>query len=142
MSELAVDVIGVPVPWARPRLSLRSGRAHGYTVEAVVLWESTIATEALAQAGRARLEGPLEVVLEFRCVRPTRATVRRLRGVPSTRATGDPDNLAKAVLDACNGVLWIDDAQVIDLHVRKRFAAEREHPGVRILVRQVEGVPA
>lgn len=41
----------------------------------------------------------------------------------------DADNVAKAVLDALNGVAWLDDCQVLDLHVvkhpRKPEAVER-----------------
>lgn len=32
---------------------------------------------------------------------------------------GDLDNLAKAVLDAANGILWKDDRQIISLTVEK-----------------------
>ncbi len=32
---------------------------------------------------------------------------------------GDVDNLAKGILDACNGVIWKDDSQIVDLHVTK-----------------------
>lgn len=31
----------------------------------------------------------------------------------------DVDNVAKSVLDALNGVAWLDDCQVLDLHVVK-----------------------
>jgi len=31
----------------------------------------------------------------------------------------DVDNLTKAILDALNGIVWIDDAQVCELHVTK-----------------------
>lgn len=41
----------------------------------------------------------------------------------TSRQFGDADNLAKAILDACNGILWIDDAQVVDLHITKNLAA-------------------
>lgn len=34
----------------------------------------------------------------------------------------DIDNVAKTVLDALNGVIWIDDSQVIQLLVQKSFA--------------------
>ena len=44
------------------------------------------------------------------------------RLMPATKP--DCDNLAKTVLDALNGVLWLDDAQVVDLSVSKRYAAE------------------
>ena len=40
--------------------------------------------------------------------------------VPTTRP--DADNYAKAALDACNAILFKDDAQVTDLIVRKRYS--------------------
>lgn len=36
----------------------------------------------------------------------------------------DIDNVAKTVLDALNGVIWIDDSQVIQLWVLKTYAEE------------------
>lgn len=33
------------------------------------------------------------------------------------------DNLAKAALDACNGIIWRDDALICSLLVKKRYAA-------------------
>ena len=35
----------------------------------------------------------------------------------------DIDNLSKAMFDALNGVLWKDDALIIDYHARKIFGA-------------------
>ena len=46
----------------------------------------------------------------------------------------DCDNLAKAVLDAGNGVLWSDDAQVVKLQVMKLRAALGEEPCVVVRV--------
>jgi len=39
------------------------------------------------------------------------------------RPTGKPDtdNLAKAVMDGCNEVLYFDDAQIVALSIRKRY---------------------
>lgn len=37
---------------------------------------------------------------------------------------GDVDNLAKAVLDALNGLLYVDDKQVVELRSRKRYGLE------------------
>jgi Holliday junction resolvase RusA-like endonuclease len=39
------------------------------------------------------------------------------RRIPTAKPDGD--NLAKNVLDSANGILWRDDAQVVDLTVRK-----------------------
>ena len=46
------------------------------------------------------------------------------------RRKRDVDNLSKAVLDGCNGVLWEDDTQIIDLHLTKGY--DKENPGVFI----------
>lgn len=49
--------------------------------------------------------------------------------VPDTKP--DTDNIAKAVLDALNGVAYKDDSQVTELSVRKRYG-EIGHVAVRI----------
>lgn len=36
----------------------------------------------------------------------------------------DVDNLTKALFDCLNGVIWVDDALVVDYHVRKIFAPD------------------
>ena len=41
--------------------------------------------------------------------------------LPTTRP--DIYNVVKAVLDGCNGVIWWDDVQVVDLRVRKRYSS-------------------
>ena len=42
---------------------------------------------------------------------------------PTAKNYGDVDNLVKAVLDACNGVLWTDDSQIVELHGYKHKGA-------------------
>ena len=42
----------------------------------------------------------------------------------------DVDNLAKAVLDALNGILYEDDSQVVMLAVTKQYA--KEEPGTMV----------
>lgn len=36
----------------------------------------------------------------------------------------DADNIAKAVCDALNGVVWLDDSQVVDCRVKKVYGRE------------------
>lgn len=43
----------------------------------------------------------------------------------------DLDNIAKLVCDALNGVAWKDDSAVVELTVRKVYAAQ---PGVRVRI--------
>ena len=39
---------------------------------------------------------------------------------PTTKP--DIDNIAKSVGDGANGVVWVDDKQIVDLRVRRRYA--------------------
>ena len=97
-------VHGQPVP----KQSFRVGQTGGYIDEKVTQWQENVGWEALAARQRRELEllkGPVKVWLEFYM-----ATDRKV----------DVDNLAKAVLDSCNGVLWEDDRQVVNLHILKR----------------------
>lgn len=41
------------------------------------------------------------------------------RGTVGSRRYGDLDNHVKAVMDALNGVVWVDDAQVVEMHAYK-----------------------
>jgi Holliday junction resolvase RusA-like endonuclease len=34
----------------------------------------------------------------------------------------DLDNLVKSAIDACNGIIFIDDGQICDLHCAKHYA--------------------
>jgi Holliday junction resolvase RusA-like endonuclease len=52
---------------------------------------------------------------------------------------GDVDNVSKSILDALNGVLWMDDSQVSDVVVR-RYAASRR-PGVHVAVEATYSPP-
>lgn len=88
-----------------------------------------------AMEGRSPLDGPLEVVVVGVWILPK--TKERRVPVPRQWRPQRPDaeNVAKAVLDAGNGVLWRDDAQVVRLIVEKWIGAQGESPGVLIEVR-------
>ena len=54
---------------------------------------------------------------------------------PTTKP--DVDNYAKGVKDACNGILWRDDSQVVELFVRKFYSL---NPRVVVKVREIDGI--
>ena len=56
------------------------------------------------------------------------------KGVTSKKY-GDIDNLAKAVLDALNGICWQDDSQISDLHVTKNLA---DTPHIEIAIEEIK----
>lgn len=51
----------------------------------------------------------------------------------------DADNVAKAVLDALNGLAYEDDSQVQELVIIKKYAPAGVDPCVRILLNPREG---
>lgn len=114
---IRIEVPGPPVPWARAR---RRGRRY-YTAPEVTTHRDAI-RDAWIAAGRpcVTAEDPLSLSLTFYLARPgshyrTGRNAHRLRDGAPRFATGKPDidNLQKLVLDALNGLLYRDDAQVI-----------------------------
>jgi Holliday junction resolvase RusA-like endonuclease len=63
------------------------------------------------------LDGPLRCEIVFFIKRPK--TVKDK--YPTSKRTGDCDNLAKAVLDSLNGLAYNDDSQIISLTASKYY---------------------
>lgn len=76
---------------------------------------------ALTEAG---ISAPLvgEVSVELHVYRP--------------RKIGDLDNTAKAVLDALKGRVFVDDSQVVELHMHRHD--DKTHPRVEVSVSEVQ----
>lgn len=52
-------------------------------------------------------------------------TGKQLAGSIAT-GTPDLDNVAKAILDGMNGIIWYDDRQVAELIVKRQWGAEEQ----------------
>ncbi len=99
---------------ARAKQSFRvGGRGRGFQTAHVKSWQSEVgwaAQQAIRQQAIRMVEG------EFPMSGPFRVELTFKLG---DRRRIDSDNLSKAVLDAMNGIVWEDDDQVVDLHIRK-----------------------
>jgi Holliday junction resolvase RusA-like endonuclease len=107
-----------------------------HTPEKTVAYEGLIAHSGrVAMAGRTMLLEPCGCRVLIDCQIPASWSGKKQRqalaGEVMPKAKPDTDNVIKAVFDGLNGVVWRDDVLVVDLHVRKRFAAT---PGVRVEV--------
>lgn len=125
---LTFTVPGAPVGKGRPRATAIAGRARLYTPARTAAYEGLVALAArAAMAGRPLLEGAVALNVHADCPVPASWSRKRqaeaLAGslMPTTKP--DADNLLKAICDGLNGVAWRDDVQVVDLRVRKRYAA-------------------
>lgn len=52
----------------------------------------------------------------------------------------DIDNVIKAVLDGLNGLAFVDDVQVVDLHIKKEPRRHDTEPCVKVKIRETEEV--
>lgn len=140
MTVLAFSCSGIPRGKGRPRATTRGGFARLYTDAKTRSYETSIRQIAEAtMAGRAPLQGPLSVSLRIRLSPPAsmskRERQRILAGEQPYLGRIDCDNAAKSALDACNGVCFGDDVQIVRLFVTK-VASER--PGLDLRIEALE----
>jgi Holliday junction resolvase RusA-like endonuclease len=137
---LTITIPGKPVAKARPRVFRdKNGFTRGITPEATVKYEEHVklcAMEAINNHMTARdlFAMPLKAVIDVYFPCPT-SQYRKTKPRPQEWRTKKPDadNLAKAILDALNGIVYHDDSQVVDLRVRKYQAAQGDAPRVEVV---------
>ena len=120
---LTFTVPDEPVAMPRPRVAVRGGKAHGYTPTGAqaAMWRIRQSAET-ALGDRPRFDGAVVVTVVAFVRMPASIPKRdRLTALPTRRP--DADNFAKTALDGCD-VLWLDDSQVTDLCIRKRYAVD------------------
>lgn len=125
-------VPGDAVPQGRPRAFVRGGRVGMYDPAASRAWKKVVAQMAGYRRDRWH-EGALSVELRFFMKKPKSLSIKTVHHVKKP----DCDNLAKAVLDALNGVCWKDDSQIVDLRVVKRYTMMDDYVGVQITIQGV-----
>ena len=115
-------VEGPPVVWKRAR---RNGKRY-FTDQTQADYQTAVAWSAKA-AGAKPVQGPLQARMTFYVPFPAKVGVKArasFEGSPAATCRLDIDNLAKNILDALNGVAYLDDKQVTELAVRKLWSAE------------------
>jgi Holliday junction resolvase RusA-like endonuclease len=122
--------------YERPEDGNWKSYAQGCYHAAATVWRDV----NFAESGSAQwplFHGAVEV--EILAVWPCPKSARKADRAIQRPRVGKPDadNLAKAVLDAGNGLLYLDDAQVAELHVRRIVGREGEAPRVEVTVREV-----
>lgn len=116
-----------PVGKGRPRAFRVGTGVRMHTPPKTKAYETTIAFAAkLAMRGQPLLSGPVSAVMTFSLPIPPSWSHRKAQeaslGLTLPTVVPDLDNLVKAILDACNGVVFEDDKQVVRLCLTKRYA--------------------
>ena len=127
MKKFTITIPITPVPKARPRFT-RYG--HTYTPKKTADYEKAIA-EYWRQAThnfKYDREQALIVNLVFGMPIPKSTSKSKAeqmaQGIIRHTKKPDADNLAKAVMDALNGVAGEDDSQVVRVSIFKKYAKE------------------
>jgi Holliday junction resolvase RusA-like endonuclease len=91
-------------------------------------WRRQVASAAREAYGGALLTDALCLTLSFEQPRPrfhygSGKNASKLKQSAALYPTGRPDTvkLARAVEDALTGVLWRDDSQIVEHHLKKRY---------------------
>ena len=134
-------VDGDPVPKGRPRFARRGQFVQTYTDAKTIDYETQVAMRARHAIGSTKpLEGALSVFLYLRYTVPASYSKKRkeacLNGLEYPKRI-DIDNVYKSVTDAMNGIVYLDDSQIVEAHIKKVYA---EESGANIMVQECDSI--
>lgn len=127
MYGLDFTIPGDPRGKGRPRATTIGGHARMFTDSKTASYENLVKLAASqALGGRTPLDCPLTVIVTVRMTPAASHSAKKraamLAGEIAPTKLPDLDNVVKAVLDGCNKVAFRDDALVVSLIARKRYA--------------------
>jgi crossover junction endodeoxyribonuclease RusA len=123
--SLAFEVVGTPQPQGSAKAFIPKGWKRAVITSdntKVKPWRQEIAGVVRAEMAEHGMEmslGPIGVTATFYFDRPASLPKR----VTFKLTKPDADKTARALLDALTGIVFKDDAQVVDLAVFKRFGS-------------------
>ena len=138
---LMYTVYDEPVGKCRPRFVRRGNFTQTYTPAKTKSYEDEIRMMVKTAMGATELlETPVTVAIYIRVGIPTSFSKQKrkdaLAGIIRPTKKPDLDNIAKCFLDAMNDIVYLDDKQVVSLHVTKVYA---ETPAVEVMVKEELG---
>ena len=131
-------VYGEPVGKQRPRFVRRGNYVSTYTPEKTKTYEDEIRYMARCAMGASEpLETPVTVAIYIRVEIPKSFSKQKrkdaLANIIKPTKKPDIDNIAKCFLDAMNGHVYLDDKQVVSLHITKVYS---EIGAVEVMVKE------
>lgn len=121
-----------PVPQARPRFYVKYNRVKQFigaydtkrckSFKEIIAWQAK--KKAMEYGLKKPVTGPVSISLAFQMG-------ENGRGYYTKRP--DIDNLAKAVKDALRGVIYVDDSQIVESHLYKRYGKYCIKVGIEML---------
>ena len=124
--QVFFNVEGTPVPKGRPRFARRGKFVSTYSPKTTVDYETKVSEAAKQAMGVTEpLETPLAAYIYITLPIPASYSKKRtaacLAGEERPTKRSDIDNYCKAIFDGMNGIVYVDDSQVVSLHSTKRY---------------------
>jgi Holliday junction resolvase RusA-like endonuclease len=124
--EMNYVVEGTPVGKGRPKFARRGKFVSTYTPTKTRTYEDTIKVAARQAMTIEPLQTPVTVFVYISVPIPASYSKKRkqacLLGLEKPMKKPDIDNVSKCFLDAMNGIVYVDDVQVISLHMTKVYS--------------------
>lgn len=140
MPRIRIKIPIEPVPKGRPRVTMTNSGVRTYTPERTMIAEEEVRAHLYKYRDKAFPEYvPVKLSLTF--------YRRKSKWKPKNKTQYDKilpvrkpdiDNLAKMVLDAMNGLLFVDDAQITTLILRKKWAENGNHKAEGYIIVDME----
>lgn len=126
---ITFTVPGEPVAKGRPRATTVGGHARMYTPAKTAQYEQLVAVYAAAAMKNAPLlKHPVRLHLGIYCKVPGSWSKKRraaaLGGMERPAKKPDLSNILKSIEDGMNGIVWVDDSQIVELVCSKHYALE------------------
>ncbi|WGS53551.1 RusA family crossover junction endodeoxyribonuclease [Paraburkholderia sp. D15] len=149
MKQIVFSVPGTPVAKGRAKSSSRidvgqNGQqrvfTRHYTPETTVKYENLVRLAAQeAMRGAEPFDRPVELTVAIYLPIPQSWSKKKQEkartGLIGATKKPDADNVLKALKDGMNGVVYVDDARITDVLLKKRYALS---PRVDVVARQLE----
>ena len=131
----------IPVAQPRQQHTVRHGHAVNYmpTKHPVNAYKAAV-QQSVSSLCTGVLDGPLNLTMRFVLPRP-KGMMWKSKPMPRVphASRGDLDNFAKSTLDAMNGLVFRDDAQVCQGEIWKWYCSKegQDRPGATITIREL-----
>lgn len=130
MSVIKFEVPGDPVGKQRPRVVRNkfTRGVHTYTPQKTKTYEALVQMQAQRVYDKEPTSNNVSVAIDAYFKVPKSYSKKRtemcLLQIERPSKKPDTDNIAKAILDAMNKVVYQDDKQVVSLHIEKYYSKD------------------
>lgn len=137
---ITIYIPGKPVAKARAR---STKNVHHYTPEKTRTYEGicrSLAMDAVGNRPPSQMPVRVDMVISMEVPSswPRWKAKSALDGQTAPTTKPDADNVLKSLQDAFNGVVWVDDAQIVQCSIQKIYS---DRPGVLVTVYFLDAMP-